>query len=339
MKLADKIILLRKQKGWSQEELAAQMDVSRQSVSKWESGASIPDIDKILLLSEIFGTTTDFLLKDDVAEIGTDGKLGGESEGEKESEPAKEIPKHYVTRQEAMDFLAARKKASPRMALGVALCIISPVTIIVLCGLAEGKLYGMTENLACAIGLGALLVVVTIAVSIFITTGMSLSRYEYMEKELVILDMNVEEEIKNESDNYMPTFSKYIVIGVVLCIISVIPLVTFSIIMEDKEFVALLLVGVLLLIVAGGVSCFVRAGMIKESYDQILQKEEYTVEKKIAKKKTNPIAPVYWMTVTIIYLLVSFLTNRWDITWLVWAVAGILFGIITVILQSKGENI
>lgn len=66
MKLADKIILLRKQKGWSQEELAAQMDVSRQSVSKWESGASTPDIDKIILLSQIFDTTTDYLLKEEI---------------------------------------------------------------------------------------------------------------------------------------------------------------------------------------------------------------------------------------------------------------------------------
>jgi transcriptional regulator with XRE-family HTH domain len=74
MKLAEKIILLRKQKGWSQEELAAQMDVSRQSVSKWESGASMPDIDKIILLSRIFETSTDYLLKDDIDEEDNDEK-------------------------------------------------------------------------------------------------------------------------------------------------------------------------------------------------------------------------------------------------------------------------
>lgn len=330
MKLEDKIILLRKQKGWSQEELAARMDVSRQSVSKWESGASIPDIDKILLLSEIFGTTTDFLLKDDIATLEEP-----DNESDNDSNITKEIPKHHVTRQEAMDFLAARKKASPRMALGVALCIISPVTMMVLLGLAAGKLYGMTENLACAIGLGALLVIVTIAVSIFITTGMSLNRYEYIEKEIVLIDRDLAEEIKNESDKYMPIFSRNIVIGVILCIISAIPLSTFSIIMEGKDYVALFSVGVLLLIVACGVWCFVRVGMIKGAYDQILQKEDYTAEKKIAKKKLNPIAPVYWMLVIILYLVVSFLTNRWEITWLIWPVAGIMFGIIAVIMENK----
>ena len=64
MILADKIAELRKKNGWSQEELAGQLGVSRQSVSKWESASSIPDLDKILKMSEIFGVSTDYLLKD-----------------------------------------------------------------------------------------------------------------------------------------------------------------------------------------------------------------------------------------------------------------------------------
>lgn len=65
MILADKILNLRKSLGWSQEELAEKMNVSRQSVSKWESAAAIPDINRILELASIFGVTTDYLLKDD----------------------------------------------------------------------------------------------------------------------------------------------------------------------------------------------------------------------------------------------------------------------------------
>ena len=63
MKIADRIQHLRKAKGISQEELADKIGVSRQAVSKWESEQSIPDIEKIILLSEYFETTTDFLLK------------------------------------------------------------------------------------------------------------------------------------------------------------------------------------------------------------------------------------------------------------------------------------
>ncbi len=66
MVLADKIMRLRKRQGWSQEELASRLNVSRQSVSKWESAMSVPELDKILMLSQLFGVTTDYLLKDEL---------------------------------------------------------------------------------------------------------------------------------------------------------------------------------------------------------------------------------------------------------------------------------
>ena len=60
MILADKIIGLRKKNGWSQEELADKMNISRQAVSKWESAQTLPDLEKILQLSALFGVTTDY---------------------------------------------------------------------------------------------------------------------------------------------------------------------------------------------------------------------------------------------------------------------------------------
>ena len=62
MILADKIMALRKKAGWSQEELAAQLNVSRQSVSKWESAQSTPDLQKIIRMAELFQVSTDYLL-------------------------------------------------------------------------------------------------------------------------------------------------------------------------------------------------------------------------------------------------------------------------------------
>ena len=66
MILADKIIDLRKKAGWSQEELAEKLAVTRQSVSKWEGAQSIPDMDKVVQMSRLFGVTTDYLLKDEI---------------------------------------------------------------------------------------------------------------------------------------------------------------------------------------------------------------------------------------------------------------------------------
>ena len=68
MIFADKLIALRKKAGWSQEELAEQLGVTRQSVSKWEGAQSVPDMDKVVQMSRLFGVTTDFLLKDELSE-------------------------------------------------------------------------------------------------------------------------------------------------------------------------------------------------------------------------------------------------------------------------------
>ena len=63
MTIYDRIRELRRKRGISQEELAEQLGISRQAVSKWESGQSMPDLDKIILLSDYFDVTTDYLLK------------------------------------------------------------------------------------------------------------------------------------------------------------------------------------------------------------------------------------------------------------------------------------
>ena len=65
MKLPDKIIKLRKTKGISQEELAEQLNVSRQAISRWENGSALPDAQNILQISKLFNVTTDYLLNDD----------------------------------------------------------------------------------------------------------------------------------------------------------------------------------------------------------------------------------------------------------------------------------
>ena len=67
MTMGEKILHMRKARGWSQEELAERMNVSRQAVSRWESGAAKPDADKIIGLCDLFGVSADYLLREDYA--------------------------------------------------------------------------------------------------------------------------------------------------------------------------------------------------------------------------------------------------------------------------------
>ena len=70
MKLGEKLQQLRKQSGLSQEQLAAQLTVSRQAVSKWELDETMPDTENVVQLSRLFGVSCDYLLRDEVDEQG-----------------------------------------------------------------------------------------------------------------------------------------------------------------------------------------------------------------------------------------------------------------------------
>lgn len=65
MKLQDKIIVHRKANGWSQEDFADKLHVSRQAISRWENGTALPDAQNILQISKLFHITTDYLLHDE----------------------------------------------------------------------------------------------------------------------------------------------------------------------------------------------------------------------------------------------------------------------------------
>ena len=105
MILADKITDLRKKNGWSQEDLAEKLGVSRQSVSKWESAQSIPDMNKILKMPELFGVTTDYLLKDSI-----ENAVETVSDAPDISEEIQRKPLTPVSMEEADAFLSQNEK-------------------------------------------------------------------------------------------------------------------------------------------------------------------------------------------------------------------------------------
>src|SRR5699024_1712916 len=68
MKFGEKLIRLRRKNGMSQEQLAAEIGITRQSVSKWESGSTLPELAKLIVISELFDVSVDYLVKDSMEE-------------------------------------------------------------------------------------------------------------------------------------------------------------------------------------------------------------------------------------------------------------------------------
>ena len=338
MILADKIIELRKKNGWSQEDLAEKLGVSRQSISKWEGAQSIPDMNKIIKMSEIFDVSTDFLLKDELEMEHTTEELTA-----CENNPEDVCELRTVTMEEATSFIEEKEKSSRKISIGVMLCILSPITLIILEALTELKLIGMTEDMAAGAGLVALFMLVGPAVALFILSGMSMKKYEYMETELLDTAYGVDGMVRSRQERFHDAYVKMMTIGIVLCVVSVLPIfITMMIVGSDKVGINGAYyagaIGLLLLLVALGVFLIVRASIIQGGYQMLLEEGDYTRKSKIENKKNDKLTTVYWMAVTAAYLGYSFITSQWDRSWIIWPVAGVLYGIVIVIADTLREK-
>ena len=318
MILADKIINLRKKNGWSQEELAEKLGVTRQSVSKYEGAQSIPDLDKILKLSEIFGVTTDYLIKDELEE--EEYVLSQMQENESESDRSV----HKVTMEMANEYLQMIDWSAGKTAFATMLCILSPIVLLMLGAMSEMPDYHISENAAAGIGICVLIVLIAIAVMIFILCGMKTKKYEFLEKEDIETAYGVSGMVKEKRDAYHSPYVTQLVIGITCCICSVIPLFG-TLAVSESDFYMVSAVCMLLTLVAIGTYFIVRSAAKMNAMNQLMEEEDYTRQKKHENKKMSGPVTVYWLIATAIYLAWSFTTNDWDRTWIIWPVVGVLF--------------
>ena len=326
MTLAEKIINLRKEKGWSQEELAEKLDVTRQSVSKWESAQSVPDIAKILQISELFGVTTDYLLKDNE-----------EAREEELSNETAQKSARAVEKAEAEEYLSVSRTAAGKIALATLLCIISPIALLLLIGACgAGYITAISEDICVLIGLIVLLLAVAAAVMLFIFFGSPLTKFDYMEKEPIKLSEAAQAYVRAEKEETEREYMKHNALGVVLCIRGAVS----TLIGAFTGHEMLLMVGVsgTLLLVALGVYSFVTAGVPWGAMQKMLEEGDYNRNEKTANKKLEAISGAYWPLITLIYLAYSFITHDWHISWVIWPVAAVVFGVIESIFKVSDKN-
>lgn len=324
MILADKIMALRKKAGWSQEELAARLNISRQSVSKWEGAQSIPDMDKVVQMSRLFGVTTDFLLKDEL-----------EIEEHTQSEPMDEPPLRRVTMEEASAYLALRRAAAPKMALATFLCIISPVALLMLAAMSEVSRFGISENAASGIGLCGLLVLVAIGVALFLTCSARVRDFAFLEEEPFETEYGVSGMVKERMQDFANTYSRLNITGTVLCILSAVPLfVSMCIETADVVYVA----AVCLLLIIAGIGCvaFTYGGTIHASMERLLEEGDYTRQQKSRRGVKGAISTIYWLLVTAIFMWYTFGPSgngQARYSWFIWAIAGVLYAAVMLVVN------
>ncbi len=331
MILADKIVSLRKKAGWSQEDLAEKLGVTRQSVSKWEGAQSVPDMDKVVMMSRLFGVSTDFLLKDEL-----------EEEAPCAAAQEDDTPLRRVSLTQASAYLALRKAAAPKIAIATALCITSPVTLILLAGMSEVQRFPISGNAAAGIGLCVMLVLLAVAVSIFLRTDADVRDYRFLEEEPFETEYGVEGMVRQRQREYKDTHTRLVTVGVVLCVLAAVPLFA-AMCINGSDLLYIAAVCALLVLVAIGCLALVTAGVYQGAMEQLLEEGDYTRPQKKHHKLMGTVTMIYWLTATAVFLLYTYGPHgngQPRYSWIIWAVAGVLYaavmGIVRIISRSRG---
>ena len=346
--IGNRIAELRRQNGMSQEELVDRLGISRQSVSKWESGQSQPEIEKLLQLSELFHVSTDYLLKEDTMPEVIDVTPVQEQTAETEPEEAETVYKdpmeewketlkktfrtetneegYYILRAEETEgFLQAREQKGNYISRGTAECVLSVVPVIL-----GGTLSEQYADVIAPLGVGVMFAMIALAVSQFMKASGIGKEYEFLNHTPFLPEYSIEDKIIAESRHLKETGKNDITTAVVLFIVSVIPVILMGMMVGNHDFLAGLSVSVMFVLVAEGVRRCVRGAFRIGTGKRLMQEEEF----KVSSKRNLDFRSLYWALITAAYFIYSAVTQKWSYSWIIWILAGIAYPFI----EKMGKN-
>lgn len=305
MSLGENLQFLRKRDNITQEQLAERLDVSRQSVSKWESDTTYPEMDKLLQLCQMFHCSMDDLVQGNIRDIHVEGKT--------------EYDQHM-------------NQYSKYVSIAVGLILLGLSVMFMLYGSniflsADGII---REEFTTMI----FFIFLTVSVAIFIVTGIQHSGY--VEKNPLLENFYTQKEI----DAFNKKFSVMIAVGVSIILIAIIIMMGVEAAypqFEDNEYLESILSAVFMLCIAISVTILVYAGMQKSKYNIDEYNKENDTESDVYRKNKikSSVCACIMMISTIIYLVMGFCYGGWGMPYVViFAVGGILCGIASIIINS-----
>ena len=297
MSLGTNIQFYRKQKNMTQEGLAEFMNVSRQTVSKWESDTAFPETDKLITLSDYFGCTLDELIKGSAKESFTEDAAGYDKE------------MNSFTRS---------------ICLGTATVLAGVTALLLTTGL------GLDEAIATAI----FMLFAAVGAAIFIVSG--IRHGNYVKENPNIKPFYSEERIKafrNKFPVFIASGTVLVLLGVIILtvmqsfIVKVVPDI-----MTEESFDALC-TAALLLCVTVAAPLFIYSGMQYSKYDIEEYNKENNPDKPFAEKLMSAISGGIMLAATIVLFIMGFCFDNWELCWIGYPIGGVLIGIVSCILN------
>lgn len=242
MNLGEKLYKLRKETGLSQEALAEQMKTSRQAISKWENNQGYPETEKLLQLSNIFGVSVDYLLKDDRLKTDTEEKG------------------YYVSREMAQGYLMKESRVSRCIALGFMFWALAGIPYCMFPEHSSWRLLGM--------GIFIFLGICAVVVGMFHDQDV----YAVLKQEVLLFDYEYRKELCRE---YQAQRKKYGLVAIPCCILFVAGIVALAVTVRGylpwSELHAFVFLGL-----GAGLLGFVYTAGMLDAYEQLVENEKYT---------------------------------------------------------------
>jgi len=325
MILADKIINERKKNGWSQEELAQMLNVSRQSVSKWESAQAIPDLNRIIQMASIFNVSTDYLLKDEI-EASAPAEYSDMS-------PSEYTDSRKISLEEANRYLNTIEKNTPSAIIATVLFILSPVVLIFMGGMSAVTDAKISSTSAGLIGLIVLFIFVACGVVIWIMIDSKEAEFKYLKNELIETMYGVSGMVKEKQNAFLGKKTALTAISVLFFILSPVPLLIAAL-TSGSIFWIVNFVCLILIMVAIGVGIMLYVERIDEAYNNLLEDSREGFEKHKKNKKLDAFGSAYWCLVIAAFFVCGLGFGKWSYAGLIFPIAGVVYAAIFAIIKA-----
>ena len=221
----------------------------------------------------------------------------------------------------AMDFVAAKKQQSRLVSTGVLLCILAHTVFMAIAD-RPGERTGF-------LGLLCLFLFIAVGVGLFIFSGFQTERFKFMEGQ-VYIPADVKEYAFQQQQRHRTGRNIGMLVGIMLFFLS---LIVFFLLSEFTSYDGATIVAMLALI-AVGVFILILSSNTYSAFNVLLQTEEYAPVHTRSGRIIGAIGAVWWPVTVVVYLAWSFISGSWGITWVVWPVAGILFGAVSGAISS-----
>lgn len=305
MSLGENLQFLRKKENITQEQLAEQLNVSRQSVSKWESDSAYPEMDKLLQLCNLFHCSMDDLVQKEISQVYIEDKADYDNHFNEFSK--------YVS-----------------LAVGIILFGLSVMNLI----------YGINyffPNEIIKEDLCSMFFLIFVVIGVAILVLMGIRHEDFKKKNPFIINFYKEEEI----DKFNRKFSVMVTAAVSLFIIDAIIFMgaeTAFPAIDENEYLESLIFCIFFLIIAAGVMLLVYAGIQKDKYDVNKYNQMNDKKSEVYKKDslTGSVCGCIMLIATILYLIGGFVFSKWAMpTIVVFAIGGVCCAIADIIINIK----